>query len=419
MGWTGIDDFVTKTGAGKLLRTDWQKLYTQVAATAGYWYDLSLGGGNPTQFGWNATAPNIGGYGEMIKNGGFVAGSNYWTLDTGWVWSANTMQKQSVGVVRNLVSAGMQKNPVAGRTYRVTWTISSWTSGGATCWIGGTASGGGVRASAATFVETIVATNGTALTFVPNLATAVFTISCISVVEVLQAFPMDDTLQGSFYHGGNVSPATKHLINVGCMTNSLTTAPSTLILVDLLMCYSGISHTVVTPSLQTFANVAALPRYSDGVGVKAFLVTSVSAGANASNVYLRYTNTTGDNTRNLSQGPNIPTLSTAQRLPTSGVLANNYGPFLPLQVGDLGLTNAVSITFQTSMTSGESCLVLCKPLATIPIANTLADMERDFFNQLPSLPRIYDGACLGLLCCAGAAIPATGVFTGFLDFAWG
>jgi hypothetical protein len=39
--------------------------------------------------------------------------------------------------------------------------------------------------------------------------------------------------------------------------------------------------------------------------------------------------------------------------------------------------------------------------------------------QLPSLPRIYDGACLGLLFFPGQNTVANTPIMGYLDFGWG
>ena len=45
--------------------------------------------------------------------------------------------------------------------------------------------------------------------------------------------------------------------------------------------------------------------------------------------------------------------------------------------------------------------------------------ERDLVNQLPSMPRIYDGANLQWMMYAGAATPANSAIYGAMDFAWG
>jgi hypothetical protein len=45
--------------------------------------------------------------------------------------------------------------------------------------------------------------------------------------------------------------------------------------------------------------------------------------------------------------------------------------------------------------------------------------ERDLVNQLPSLPRVFDGACLNWLIYNGAATPVNSAFYGHVDMAWG
>ena len=49
MGFSSLDDFITSTTTdGKFLRTDWNKnALPTTAQTAGLWYDLACGAGNP------------------------------------------------------------------------------------------------------------------------------------------------------------------------------------------------------------------------------------------------------------------------------------------------------------------------------------------------------------------------------------
>jgi hypothetical protein len=45
--------------------------------------------------------------------------------------------------------------------------------------------------------------------------------------------------------------------------------------------------------------------------------------------------------------------------------------------------------------------------------------ERDFVNMLPSMPRIYDGACLHWALYAGAAVPTNTSYFGHIDSVFG
>jgi hypothetical protein len=63
-------------------------------------------------------------------------------------------------------------------------------------------------------------------------------------------------------------------------------------------------------------------------------------------------------------------------------------------------------------------LVLARPLLTLPITTAGVAAERDLVNQLPSLPRVFDGACLTWLFFAGAAVAASSNFYGSAEFGW-
>jgi hypothetical protein len=103
----------------------------------------------------------------------------------------------------------------------------------------------------------------------------------------------------------------------------------------------------------------------------------------------------------------------------SGVAGNNFGPFLPLDNGDTGVQNVASVTMSTASGAGAGALCLARPLLSIPLVTAAIATERDLLNQLPSLPRVYDGACLVWLYYAGAAAAGATNFFGSLDFIWG
>lgn len=402
-GFSSIDDWINEvTVNGKFWRADWQKLNGAGVYTAGRWYDMSGLGGTPQ-------ALQLG---EMVWNRFFTGGANFWTLTTGWAWSADTMLKSGDGL--GTLSQTMQKAPVAGRSYRVIYTVSSRTAGSVTVSVGGTA--GTTRSANGTFTETLVATNTDGLVFTPT-DTARFTIDNVSVVEVLQSFTLDDTLEGAMYHGGNVSPDYKSILNAMMISATATLHPSMWMLCDFLMCYPGINMNTAT--LQTLLNANTLPRYADGKGVRAFLVIQTASGATAHNLLLSYTNTTPTSGRTLPVTVACTASAIVGHITHAGVAANNYGPFLPLQAGDVGITSVQSLQLSAASLAGEASLVLCRPLLTLPMTAASVAAERDLMNQLPSLPRVYDGACLGLLHFAGGAVVANATAYGSFDFCWG
>jgi hypothetical protein len=64
-------------------------------------------------------------------------------------------------------------------------------------------------------------------------------------------------------------------------------------------------------------------------------------------------------------------------------------------------------------------VVLARPIFTLPLTAVSVASERDLVNQLPSMPRIYDGANLQWMIYAGASAPINSAYYGNLDVVWG
>ena len=99
--------------------------------------------------------------------------------------------------------------------------------------------------------------------------------------------------------------------------------------------------------------------------------------------------------------------------------AGKYFPYLPLASGDTGIRSIQSVTLSATMTSGSLAIVLCKPLASIPLTTAGIMAERNLMTQLPSLPRVVDGANLNLLFVTASATATATPFIGYLETAWG
>jgi hypothetical protein len=226
-----------------------------------------------------------------------------------------------------------------------------------------------------------------------------------------------ETTGFGLYHGGNVSTDTKHITNVAAVTAVATGVPGLLMLVDMCLYYPGIS--LNSAVAQTLTNTSTLTRYTDGVGLRAYLVPTVAAGATAHNVSLSYTDQGGTSGNSLPVTVACTASAIVGHITHSGVAANNYGPFLPLASGDTGIRSVQSITLSAASLAGTGALVLCRPLATVPITTLGVMGERDLVNMVPSMPKVVDGACLTWLWFAGAATAASTNFYGSVDFAWG
>ena len=216
-------------------------------------------------------------------------------------------------------------------------------------------------------------------------------------------------------HGGNVSPDTKHILNVSAVTAVATGVPAQLMLVDLQGYWPGITNNSAVA--QTLTGTPSL-RYTNGAGCRLFWVQTATAGATAQNIAVSYSNTTPTSGRTLPVTVAMTASAITPHISHSGTAANNYGPFLPLASGDTGVSTVATVTFSAANT-GTGALCLARPLLTLPITTASVAGERDLLNQIPSLPRVMDGACLTWLYFAGAATAASTNFYGSLEMAWG
>lgn len=161
---------------------------------------------------------------------------------------------------------------------------------------------------------------------------------------------------------------------------------------------------------------------ADGVALELSTVNSrITLGAATPNLsFPAYTNSSQTGSRATPTTLPIGKTAAANGLVLySGTGSGKYGPFMPLQAGDSGVAKVDNVQISVSYVSGEFSIGLCKPLITMPMTTLGVAAERDFMNQLPSLPRIYDGANLQWLIYHGAATPTNSAFYGHLDVAWG
>ena len=250
----------------------------------------------------------------------------------------------------------------------------------------------------------------------------------------LKASSLVYTSPGNIWHGANVSPMTKHLVRAGVWSSAATFALSTLVLCDYLIYYPLIRMGNGT-DIQTFDNSAvslsSIGRYTDGTGVQMFLVVTGDCGPIATSMVIDYQNSAGVDHQVIggTSAPgatagtwalNVAASSFVSTIATStSATAGYYAPFIPLAPGDNGVRKVNSIQLVNGMANGWCALVLVKPLAYIPLITTSVASERDYGISIPSFPRIYDGAYLNLLVCAGGAIASGAAVQGYLEFAFG
>lgn len=367
------DDLITALGAGQTWISPHNKnAYPVGAQAAGVWYDLSRGAGNP-------------GVDALIGSG------------TNLTFQALT----------NITTTQAATAALGGGIVTTTFTDTTHGSGRFT--IGQLLTGTGVTAG------TYITAYGTG-TGSNNGGTYTVNIS-----QTVTAQTITGTATANYIpHGGNVSTLVKYLLNASIFSASATSAPAIFQLVDLLAFFP--ISTVTTTGAQTLLGTQTLPRYADGKGVMAFLTAITVVGAGTPTCQLKYTNPTPTADRLTPAAPSLPVINTAApigQIMYSGTGVGKYGPFFPLQAGDNGILSVQTINFSLTMTSGAIALVLCKPIGLpLPLTTLGVPAERDYFNQLPSLPIIYDGACLSWLMYAGAATPVNTPYNPTIQTVW-
>ena len=438
MGFTSFDDFLAKAtnvGAATALQTfhcEWNKVTGGTLYTAGRWYDMNLTYG----------IPPLGTYGELTQNAGPWNSANAWQLNTQWTYTPATPVGSFVRAGTGggkLTQTAMQGSLVNGRTYIVVWNLTAISGGSITVSLNG--ANGLARSVAGTFAEVITVGAGSGgLVFDASASGVTATIAGsatiptgVSVFEdggATQILAANNTI-GAMYHGGNVSPMTKHIFNAGIMSNIATAAPGTWLLCDFVMVYPGID--LNNTSTQTLANNVSLPRYTTGAGLRSYLVVTTTYPATlgpyaAGSLAISYTNQAGVAGQSLGFAVGNSSGAIVGQIAHSGFNEGNRGPFLPLAAGDTGMRSVQSITLSSATdnpyrvfpnTICLGALVMAKPLMALPMAQISTMSERDLMYQLPSLPQVQDGAYLGWLYYAGAATATSANFSGYIDVAWG
>jgi len=212
---------------------------------------------------------------------------------------------------------------------------------------------------------------------------------------------------------GNVSTKTRHLLNSMSWTGSSVVTPASLILCDFLLYYPAL---VVTGTPTVPNNSVTLPRYTTGAGVQAAVFVQTALGA--ASPALTMTFTAVDSGGSTHSGQTAVMTSPANSAPISTALLNNGQPQFPIPSGYVGIQSIQSYTI-ASGTSGTVAAVLYRPLMQIPLCAQYLPSERDCLYQLLSLPRIYDGACLGWMVGIGGAMTTLQTISGRTQYCWG
>lgn len=381
-GFTSLDDFINQvTVNSKFFRADWNKNFLPTTAgVAGEWNCLFRGAGNPPADSLANTGTNLlmqsitdqttGATG--IPHGGNVGanGDGYKQLLNASSFSASATTMPSVAMLVDLLA----------------------------------------------FIRLTTVTTATAQNVIN---TNTFTASSSSGLLLTYTNDWQNYQKVRFTNVGGALPtglavATDYwLVRVSATTARVATTYANAL--------AGTVIAFTDAGTGTHTLTARLNRYTDGAGVlPIFWNTNATAlGAATPNLSLGYTNSLGTPTR--ATPTVLPIGKTAAPnglILYSGSGSGKYGPFVPLQTFDAGVQSIQTIQNSVSYVSGEYSVGFCKPLLTLPMTTLGVAAERDLMNQLPSLPKVYDGAVLVWLLYNGANTPTNSPFYGHLDLGW-
>ena len=226
---------------------------------------------------------------------------------------------------------------------------------------------------------------------------------------------------GGIYHGGAVSPSTKHLRKLTALTVTAGAVPLPMMLCDYLLYYPFIDESIINEEQAMNPAVGSpvgLPRYTDGEGVRIMAVVvaghTVGTGTFFTVDYTNQDGTAGRVTGRTQLGGQFVngTIATSAR-----ATASCFAPFLPLQSGDTGVRSIEGVTFTGVPDVGLLTLVLVRPLASFALRGIDAPIEVDFLRDRPSMPRVYDDAYLNFLALAAGSLSAANIM-GDAQFTW-
>jgi hypothetical protein len=211
---------------------------------------------------------------------------------------------------------------------------------------------------------------------------------------------------------GTITGDGKYLKSVMITNNGNSGVPNVFIMCDYLLYYPFIEEADV----QTLENTVTLPRYTDGEGV---MMLPVVQGTHAGGAQFNVTYTNTNNVSKTTPNCNITYSSTINSsiLHSSPANYQNYGPFIPLSVGDTGVKSVENVTF-LSPDTGIFALVLVKPLATIVVTEASTPAEREWVKDFPGMPRVEDDAFLGMLQHCSVTASAGVVMHAMTEFVW-
>ena len=387
-GLASHDQYISALGNGQTFKAQFAKNFNPTAAAvANEWHTLFRGAGNPaadslfntgTNLAFQAVKNDTTG-GTSIQTGGAVQPTYYKYLLSCWAQTAAATTAPGTLVVVDVVGF-----------YRVT-SVTTATA------------------------QATTNTLGQSDTFTADASTDECTwTSTASVPSNILTGTRVRLTTTTTLPGGLATATDYYVIKVSDTTFKLATSYANAV--------AGTAINITDAGTGTHTVTWLLPRYTNGAGVQAIFFNSnaTAMGAATPNLSLGYTNSAQATSR---ATPTVLPIgksaaSNSHILYTGATGTGKYNYTVPLQGSDAGIAEINTIQNSVSYVSGEYSVALIKEITQIPLAVLGQAGERNLLNEMPSLPRIYDGAALYLLWGSGAATPASSAFTGALNFIW-
>ena len=235
------------------------------------------------------------------------------------------------------------------------------------------------------------------------------------VGNALEATPLIGQKNQGIYTGA-VPPAgmDKYLASVSLIVPGTTGQPFEAWLCDYLMFYPLVDGD--NTDEQVMDNTATLPRYSDGLGVQATIISAAPVTQDA-DITIKYTNADGVQKTTTQRIWSATNTGSVLNLDMPGATSvNNNFPFIRL-VDSRGIRQVDSVQMSTG-SGGLFTILLVKPLVMLRISEGAIPVERCFITNQMLLPQIFPGAYLNFFFYATASTNP-GNLRGQLDFIWG
>lgn len=202
-------------------------------------------------------------------------------------------------------------------------------------------------------------------------------------------------------YASNTNP---YILSAGCMPT--LSMGGTIMLIDRLA-DSGLLTTAAGATCTLTQPGGGWARYTNGIGVQAFIESQAAAptaGAVVSGSYTNPGSTAG-------RVPSSATISAvAYKVFGSGANAPTGSPFLTLQGNDNGIKSFESLSL-TTQAALNLALVICKPILMLPCTTAMYYTERDMVIQTPKLPQMPVGASGNSACLQWIYFPNAAVAT--------